>query len=82
MTALAQDRTGIDISDRDLDALQSVADHTTTEEVKNRLSGRTEYRITYYKGGLDICTIVKEQGKVIEVQPGLLSHPVVSKLTP
>jgi hypothetical protein len=81
MTALAQDRSGLEISDEDLDALRSVSERTGVEKVKNKLSGRTEKRITFYVGGLDICTIVKEQGEVIEVKPGLLSHPAVSNLT-
>lgn len=80
MTALAKDRTGIDISDEDLDTLRSVSDYTTAEEVKNKLSGRTEKRTTYFKGGLDICTVVKEAGKVVEIQRGLANHPIVSKL--
>lgn len=61
--------------------LKQIAERTSTDEVRNRLSGRTEKRTTYYMSGLDICTIVRSQGKVLEIRNGLLNHVVVNLLS-
>jgi len=81
MTATAQNRSGLSVNEEAMSQLKQIAQRTSTDEVRNRLSGRTEERTTYYLNGLDICTIVRSQGKVIEIQDGLLNHPIVEHLS-
>lgn len=81
MTAIAQNRSGVDINEEAMERLRKAADHKTVEEVDNRLTGRTEERTTYFMNGLDVCTVVRVQGKVIEIQNGLLNHPIVNRLS-
>lgn len=80
MTATTQNWRGLSVNEKTLDQLEDIAQRTSTDEVRNRLSGRTEERTTYYLGGLDICTIVRSQGKVLEIRDGLLNHPIVDHL--
>ncbi len=81
MTAVAQNRSGLSVNEEAMSQLEQIAERKSTEEVSNRLSGRTEERTTYYMGGLNICTIVRMQGEVIEIQDGLLNHPIVKRLS-
>ncbi len=80
MTAIAQDRTGISINNDALDDLKQIASSKTVDEVPNALSGRTEKRIEYYLNGLNVCTIYRVQGKIVEIESGLIGHPVVNRL--
>lgn len=80
MTAIAQDRTGISIDQEALDELKKISSSKAVDEVKNQMSGRTEKRIEYHMSGLNLCTIVRVQGKVVEIQGGLIDHPIVNRL--
>lgn len=80
MTAIAQDRTGISIDQEALDELKQISSSKAVDEVKNQMSGLTEKRIEYHMNGLNLCTIVRVQGKVVEIQGGLIDHPIVNRL--
>jgi len=81
MTAIAQNRSGISVNQKAIEQLEDIANRTATETVENKLSGRTEKRTTYYLNGLDICTIIRDGNKVVEIQSGLAHHPVVDRLS-
>lgn len=81
MTAIARDRSGIDLDQNAFRELKEITGSTHEENVENRFSGRTEKRTTYYFHGLDICTIVRDNEKVVEIQSGLMHHPIVDRLT-
>lgn len=81
MTAIAQDRSGIGLNQEAFRELREITGKTHEEDVENRFSGRTEKRTTYYLNGLNLCTIVRDNGKVVEIQSGLMHHPVVGRLT-
>lgn len=80
MTAIAEDRSGLTVNEEAVERLEEIADYNSTKERKNRFSGRTEHRTTYYMDGLDLCTIVKVQDKIVEIQSGLIAHPVLSEI--
>jgi len=73
--------SGVSVNENAMEELEQVSDRTSTERVTNKLSGRTENRTTYYLNGLDICTITRSSGKVVEIQKGLLNHPIVDRLS-
>lgn len=81
MTALAENRAGLSVNEEAMKELEQIADHTSTENVENRLSGRIETRTTYYMNGLDVCTIIRDGKKVVEIQGGLITHPIVKRLS-
>lgn len=81
MTAIAKDRTGVEINEEALQELRKMSGRSYTEEVENKFSSRTEKRVTYYMNGLDVCTLIWEQGRVVEIQGGLLGHPIVGRLS-
>jgi hypothetical protein len=81
MTALAKDRAGLSVNETAMEELKQIADSKAVETVKNRFTGRTETRTTYHLNGLDICTVVSDGEKIVEIQSGLIRHPVIDRLT-
>lgn len=80
MTALAENRAGVSVNETAMENLKAIADSKDVESVENRFTGRTETRTTYHMNGLDVCTIISDGEKIVEVQSGLIRHPVVDRL--
>lgn len=80
MTTIASDRRGLDIGSETISKLRTFSDRTSTEEVDNKLSGRTERRTTFFREALDVCTLVFDQGSVVEIQSGLFSESLVKEM--
>lgn len=78
--AKGRTRQGVDINEDVLETLREACTRSETEEIENTLSGRTERRVTYFLDGLDVCTVIREGDKVVEIQKGLFDHPIIDRL--
>jgi hypothetical protein len=78
--ASGRTKDGLEVDEHALERLEDMCTRHTTEEVRNRLSDRIERRVTYFLNGLDLCTITKEGDKIIEIEKGLVNHPIIDQL--